>query len=303
MSNTWQLSDIRTNVRQISGRLSTTETSNTQIDDYINKYFQYEFPAAVKLNRNYTQYEFNTLYGQRDYNFSDNYTNFVPDATLDRVAIDIYQNPNQFYAETPESVSRFTTWTGDGATVAFANTYSGNVPICPGSVMVDDTVEVFVDNGLGVLVSNLGGVGGTVNYATGAVSVTFITAPLLGQSIQTSLIQYEIGTPGAVLMFDNKFTFYPVPDKAYRFRINAWSILIVKPVVGANKTYFTLATDRPLHDEWGPAIALGASRRIAIAFGEMDKYQELTALYKEQISLILTRTCIDLESTRALPLF
>lgn len=299
----WTLSEVRSKVRQLSGRLSVAESSNEQIDEYINKYFQYEFPAAVKLNRNYTIYEFNTEYGVRDYDFSDNYTNFVPEATLDRMTIEVFQEPDSFYALNPESVQRYSTWEGDGATVAFSNTYSNNVPISAGSVIVDDTVEVFEDNGAGVLVSNLGGVGGAVNYTTGVISVTFTTAPVDGQAIQCSFIQLSLGQPSAVMMFNNKFTFNPTPDKAYRFSIKAWTLLTVKPTTGSNKTSFTLASDRPLQDEWGPAIALGAARRIASDYGEMERYGELTALYKEQINLILTRTCIDLESTRVMPTF
>ena len=299
----WTLAELRSKVRQLSGRLSVSETSNNQIDEYINKYFQYEFPAAVKLNRNYTTFEFNTEYGTASYDFSDEYTNFVPEASLERLDIDVYQEPDIFYALNPESVQRYSTWSGDGATVAFTNTYSNNVPIKAGSVIVDDTVEVFEDNGSGTLVSNLGGVGGTVNYTTGAVSVTFTTAPVDGQAIQCSFIQLDLGMPSAVLMFNNQFTFNPVPDKAYRFRIKAWSLLYVKPSTGSNKQTFTLASDRPLQDEWGPAIALGTARRIVSDYGEMDRYGELTALYKEQINLILTRTCIDLESTRVQPTF
>lgn len=301
--STWNLSEIRSKVRQLSGRLSVVETSNDQIDEYINKYFQYEFPAAVKLNRNYTTYEFNTEYGTKEYTFSDEYTNFVPEASLDRMTIEVFQDPDAFYALNPESVQRYSTWEGDGATVTFSNTYSGNVPLQKGSVYVDDTVEVFVDDGDGVLVSSLAGTDGAVDYVTGVVSVTFATAPVDGQAIQCSFIEESLAQPSSVMMFNNKFTFNPVPDKAYRFQIKAWSLLYVKPATGDIKQVFTLATDRPLQDEWGPAIALGASKRIASDSGEMDRYGELTALYQEQINLILTRTCIDLESTRVLPTF
>lgn len=301
----WTLSEIRSKTRQLSGRLSVVETSNDQIDEYINKYFQYEFPAAVKLNRNYTTFEFNTEYGVKEYDFSDEYTNFVPEASLDRMTIEVFQDPDSFYALNPESVQRYSTWSGDGATVTFTNTYSSNVPIKRGSVIVDDTVEIFTDSisgALGVLTGSEGGAG-TVDYVTGDVSVTFITAPVDGQAVQCSFIQHSLGQPSAVMMFNNKFTFNPVPDKAYRFQIKAWSLLYVKPVTGSIKQVFTLATDRPLQDEWGPTIALGASRRIASDTGEMDRYGELTALYQEQINLILTRTCIDLESTRVPPTF
>ena len=298
----WTLSAIRTKTRQVSGRLSLSEMPNDEVDEYINKYFQFEFPAEVKLNRNYTLHTFNTTANTQDYAFPSAFTNFVPEASIDRRGIVFYQDPDKFYQENPSNVSRFSTWTGDGATTGFSNTYTANIPILPGTVLVDDTVEVFSDNGAGILTGNLTGTG-TVNYTTGLISVTFNTAPTDGQVIQSSFIYYKAGFPTSVLMYDNQFTFFPVPDKAYRFRIKAWSLSYVKPVTGANKQVFTLSGDKPLQEEWGPSIAYGAARRIASDYGEMDRYQELTALYKEQINYILTRTHIDLESSRALPMF
>jgi hypothetical protein len=59
------------------------------------------------------------------------------------------------------------------------NTYTGtlsNLPAVDGSLYVTDGVEWFTDDGLGVLTSNLGGTG-TITYATGVISVTFISAP------------------------------------------------------------------------------------------------------------------------------
>lgn len=298
----WTLAEIRQKTRQVSGRLSQSELSNIQIDEYINKYFQFEFPAEVKLNRNYTLHTFNTAANTQDYDFPADFTNFVPPASIDRLNILFYQDPAKFYKENPENVQRFSSFTGDGSTTAFSNTFTTNVPILEGSVVVDDTVEVFSDDGLGILTGDAGG-SGTVNYATGAISVTFNTAPTDGQVIQVSFIQYRPGTPVSVLMFDNQFRFFPIPDRAYRFRIKAWSLTYVTPATGANKTSFTLADDKPLQEEWGPAIAFGAARRIVSDFGEMDRYGELTQLYKEQINYILTRTHIDLESSRALPMF
>jgi len=299
----WNLTEIIQKTRQVSGRLSTAELDNDQVIEYINKYFQFEFPAEVKLNRNLTLHEFNTTANTQEYAFPPDYTNFVPAATLDRREILFYQDEDKFESENPQNVQRFSTWTGDGVTTGFSNTYTSNSPMIPGSVVVDDQTEVLSDDGSGNLVSDSGGPGGTVVYLTGAITFTFAVAPANGQVIQASFIQYIAGFPTGVLMFDNKFTFMPVPDRAYRFRIKAWSLLYVQPAVGAPQTFFILSTDKPLQEEWGPAIAYGAARRIASDYGEMDRYQEITALYKEQINYILTRTHIDLESSRTLPMF
>ena len=60
-------------------------------------------------------------------------------------------------------------------------------------------LEVFQDNQQGVLTSNLGGTG-TVNYATGALSVTFNTAPYSGISIIGNYYT-ENATSGGILDF------------------------------------------------------------------------------------------------------
>lgn len=63
---------------------------------------------------------------------------------------------------------------GDGSKVTFAATLAA-APAEPGSVTVTDGVETFSDDGFGRLTGSAGG-SGTVNYATGAVSVTFDAA-------------------------------------------------------------------------------------------------------------------------------
>jgi len=73
--------------------------------------------------------------------------------------------------------------TGDGAEKTFTATLSGitSVKTCM-YVRITDATENFTDDRNGALVGSLGGTG-TVNYATGAISVTFNTAPSNSQAI------------------------------------------------------------------------------------------------------------------------
>lgn len=64
--------------------------------------------------------------------------------------------------------------TGDGTNKTFANTLTKK-PVEPGSVSVTDGTEAFSDDGFGTLTGADGGTG-TVNYGSGAVSVTFNAA-------------------------------------------------------------------------------------------------------------------------------
>lgn len=90
--------------------------------------------------------------------------------------------------------------TGDGSTVTFAHTLTQRTGKRTAMyVSVTDTVETFVDDRNGNMVGNLGGTG-TVNYATGAVSVTFNTAPAGAQAITCSYY-YEDSTSTGILDF------------------------------------------------------------------------------------------------------
>jgi hypothetical protein len=62
-------------------------------------------------------------------------------------------------------------------------------------------------------------------------------------------------------------------------------------------------TDTPTLEEWGPCIAYGASRDLVVDFGEVERYAEISALYKEQVGFILTRTVQNLMNERARPMF
>jgi hypothetical protein len=75
--------------------------------------------------------------------------------------------------------------TGNGATVTFTDTLNfkaGGATRNCFSVSVTDGTETFTDNGSGTLTSSAGGTG-TINYATGAISVTFDAAPANLQSV------------------------------------------------------------------------------------------------------------------------
>lgn len=285
----WALSDIRRKVRQVTGRLSSNELSTNQVDEYINNYYQFTFPAEVKLERQHTYFEFNTVADQQTYTYPSTFTNFEAPVFVNLMPILFYQDPNIYFSENLEQITMVTPWSGDGTTTLFTTTVQ-SFPILPGTVIVTDNTETFTDNGSGVLTGDLGGTG-TVNYTTGAIAVTFNTAPTSGQNIYLSYEQYMAGTPQAVLLYDNEFRFYPVPDTVYRIRMKAYSV----------PTALSLATDTPVLEEWGPAIAYGAARDICIDFGEAERYAEITSLYKEQISYILTRTVQQLMNQRSIP--
>jgi hypothetical protein len=296
--STWTLADIRQKVRKVTGRLTPGELSNDDLDDYINKYYTLTFPAELKLERKHTYYEFLTVANTAWYDLPNTtYTNFEPPAKIDEYDLLWFQEPASFAQNNLLQVTRLTPWTGDGSTVTFTTTAS-SFPILPDTLVITDNIETFEDTSQTwttdnvVITGDLGGVA-TINYSTGSISVTFNTAPPNGDSIFLSYEQFKAGRPESVLLYNNQFQFFPVPDTAYRFKVKSYSIV----------SELTNATDTPDLNQWGPCISYGAARDILADLGEMDAYVEVTALYKEQLAYVLKRTNQNLLNTRAPPNF
>lgn len=306
MSN-WQLSEIRQKIRRITGRLTTREMDNNYLDNKINQFYQYIFPAELKLERAHTYYEFVTSANVYYKTYPSGYTNFEPPAQLDYQMIQWYQDPAIFQDQNPSLINSSVMATGDGATVAFATT-ANYIPIYPGTLIITDNTEIFQDTNIDWTTSTVnitGDMGGTatVNYETGAINVTFNAAPANGQDIYLSFVNFVAGRPTSVLAYNNRFTFYPPPDQSYRFKVKAYANNLVQTSAGVLQPFFENNTDLPLLDEWGPAICFGTAREINTDYGEMDAYAENTALYKEQLAYCTRRTNQNLLNIRSNPRF
>ncbi|MFO7881198.1 MAG: hypothetical protein R6U52_01510 [Kosmotogaceae bacterium] len=296
--SSWTLANIMQKIRRHTGRLSADDISNTELKDRINKYYTLRFPAEVKLEQKHVYYEFLTSANQPTYDVPDTtYTNYEPPATINNLSLLWYQDSAKFNNENPLQYNFTTPWTGDGATVTFTTTVQ-SFPIYPSTLTITDNTETFEDTTTTYTTSDIsltGSLGGsaTINYSTGAISVTFNAAPSDGQNIYLNYVQFQPNRPNAILYFENKFQLSPVPDQVYRIRMRAYKIV----------SELTDATDTPDINEWGPCIVYGTSLGIFSDYGETNAYAETTALHKEQISLILTRTEQDLMNTRTMPKF
>jgi len=293
----WSLADIRKKVRQVTGRFSVSDLTNQQLDDYINKYYVYTFPAEVKLEAKLTTYQFTTTPYEAKYSMPvETYTNFDPPATVNNMPLEWYQDRMTFVNQNTTQYTFSNPWTGDGATAVFTTTLA--YPISPSTLTISDNTETFVDTTTAWTTSNIsitGNLGGsaTINLSTGVVSVTFNTPPISGQLIYLNYMAFSANRPQAILMYDNTFELYPVPDQPYIVKMGAYQVV----------TAFVNATDTPGLNEWGPCIAYGAARDIFSDYGENDLYVQTTSLYKEQVSYILTRTEQSLLNQRAMPNF
>ncbi len=91
--------------------------------------------------------------------------------------------------------------TGDGSTTTFLHTLTDITGVRTAMYpSITDTVETFTDDRNGGMIGSLGGTG-TINYATGAVSVTFATAPANSQAITCSYYWENSVSGGGILTF------------------------------------------------------------------------------------------------------
>lgn len=97
---------------------------------------------------------------------------------------------------------------GDGVTKTFTGTLAfkggGTTRTCFG-VTFTDTTETFTDDYNGILTGSLGGTG-TINYTSGAYSITFNTAPIVGVNNVKSTYQWEDSNDAGISDFSKSGT-------------------------------------------------------------------------------------------------
>ncbi|MES2409029.1 MAG: hypothetical protein V4509_01870 [Patescibacteria group bacterium] len=303
---TWTLQDIEQTARQISGQLSATQLSSEQLDFFINAYYQYDLPRKLKIEEFYVQYTFPLEQNVSTYtlpgDFTDGlaFTHVEPKLYVNGVPIRYTQDTDVFYGVIPANFSTEQVGVGNGVTTSFNYTTnfqpivsgfpsSVMVAVIPGQTNPPGIQEQLVDDGFGILD---GDGTGTVNYISGAISVTPTTIPAVNSTIEVTYHFEQVGRPNTVLFYNRQFIFYPTPDTLYQGRIDAFKqpLALVDP------------TDVPLKPEWGEIIAIGAAMKILRAFGQYDKYKEVeTTYFKEEWSKLMSDTDNQLMASRSPP--
>ena len=210
-------------------------------------------------------------------------------------------------------------------------------PISPGTLQITDGVEVFTDNGLGTLNGGAGGTG-TINYTTGAISITFAVAVGVGVSITanyslvntlgllsgdgTGTINYVTGAftatftaiPAAgTLIVDNYQAYQPARPQGVLFYNNQ---LTFRPIpdqvyqITLQGFISQIALDAaanpnqvPLQTEWGQLIAYGAALEILSDRGDLVAYNNYYPLFKRYENVALGRFVEQFSNAQSVPRF
>jgi hypothetical protein len=285
----WTLQDIITKVRNVTGTPSSDQLTDAQITSYINNYYIFTMPHELKEQIQNEYLQFKTVPGQNVYQFPGGYFTDSPGAYADGFPLIFYMDPDVYFQDWPQQYAVDNVATGDGLTVTFSGGVQ-NPPLIMGSLFITDGFQVLQDQGDGTLTGNGSG---TINYVTGAFSVTFNTAPPASATIYAKYIGYVGNRPQGVLFFQNTFTFSPVPDQAYQILMQGFIV----------PTLLSNPTDVPMQEEWGPLIAFGASLDIFTDRADMENYDRYFPVFKRFENVALGRTIEEYSHMQSVPRF
>lgn len=301
---------IAIKVRKLT-RSTTDILSDADLYDYINTFVIYDIPDHLRMFDNKTAFSFycepyvdtyltDTSLNTANplYDFKNKYISI--DTPLYVAGYNSYlsQSREEFYNQWPLYNSQIQIDTGDGVTTVFTGTLS-NVPILRNevtfsSIGASNVGLVLTDDGAGVLTDPLTGTGsGTINYVTGAYSLTFASAPLLSAAITAQTKPYVASRPTSMLFFDNQFTLRPVPDQPYKITFDAY----IRP------TYIMDTTNNPKLNDWWQYIAFAASKKIFEDRMDMESVAAIMPALEEQQYNVERKTLVNMNKERAYSIY
>lgn len=326
------LQQIRNKVRRITRSPSTSQLSDVDLDHYINTFIENDIPTSMKLFSLrtiltfYTQpgvdvYETNTTNPNDPlFNFKNKYTAVHPPVFIAGVQAFFTQQRDVFYGNFPQTnFVQQTGLFGNGGTGPFVgilppplnspSPFTFAIPhILQRSVMfscldANGTAMILVDTPVSNVLGNItqpnsAVILGTVNYVTGAFTITFpsptaLAVPPQQNPIWSEAIYYAPGLPTTMLYYDNKFTLRPVPNQAYVVQVEA----NIRPIE------LLLVTDIPQISQWWQWIAWGASRKVFEDRNDADSIAQIMPSLKEQEGLVLSTSMEQYTNQRTVTIY
>jgi len=285
------LARIRKKVRRLTATPSTLQLSNDDIDEYINDFYTQDFPAHLKLFSLNTTYDFYTEPNEDRYQLPVNtYTNVKPPAYVAGYQSYFSLNREQFYRIYPFTNAESVLGNGDGTAGTYTFTLS-NIPVLKREFTVSavdssgNSISLIDDGSGNLTVPNDTTVRGSINYATGAISITDWgnTIPSTSQII-AEYVPYVASRPLGILFFDNYFYLRPVPDKAYKISVEVYRT--PAQVLDSD-------SDSPDLHQWWQFIAFGAALKVLEDRQDTETLELLIPRFDEQKQLVLHRTIVQ----------
>jgi hypothetical protein len=320
MSNS-TLGAIQTKVRRVTRSPSSSQITDAQINEYINTFIAYDFPAELKLFSLrtildfYTQPNVDTYATDTTdpldplYNFDNVYTAVHRPIFLAGVPGFLEQDRTQFYSIWPQTnqVSQLAI-TGNGTPGPYYyNLNTTGAPVlqnnCTFSALdISGTSMILKDYPVSNTQGALGLPGqpqvlpspyGDINYLTGVFTLVFPNNVATGATIWAETIPYQAAKPIAALYYNKHFVIRPVPDKTYKISIEA----DIRP------TQLLVNTDVPELEQWWQYIALGASIKIFQDRFDYDSVQLVWPEFVRQQDMVARKSIEQYAGERSKSLF
>ncbi len=299
---------IRSKVRKLTRRPSTAQITDEEIDEYVNTFIQYDFPSLLRLftlrttlkfytQPNVDEYGSQILAGDPLQNFNNVYISIHEPVYIGGYRIRFTQSRDEFYSVYPlTNTVKALSVLGDGVTFNFAGTLT-TFPVLRGEVLFT-TVSIgdgvyLQDNGDGLLNANGSDGTGTIDYETGAFTLSFNTAPDAGESIFSQTIIYQPSRPQFMLYFNNSFFLRPVPDKVYPVSVEVYR----------RPTEILNAGDSPELEQWWEFIVYGATKKIFEDSTDMESVQRIMPEFEVQKTLVERKTLSQLSNQRSYTIY
>lgn len=133
----------------------------------------------------------------------------------------------------------------------------------------------------------------TINYLSGAFTVTFSAPPDSGIPINSQTVPVVLTLPQALLYYGNTFIVRPVPDQSYKVNFECY----IRP------TELLTANQSPNLEEWWQYIAYGASKKIFEDKMDLESVQMIMPEFKQQERLCLRRTLVQYTNERTATIY
>ncbi len=310
-------------IRELTASPSESSLSSAYIQELLNTFYTQDFPYAIKIDQLKSIYTIFTSPNVDRYPLDVNgYQGIRDPVYFEGVRGWFYKDRDQFFNVWPRWPVQFTPINGDGTTAIF-NFNLGGTPFLPTMVVLGGTavggniIRIVDDGGLiapggnalttgNLLLLNSDEVGnfnpaippisplqntlpsqkiGTVNYVTGACSITFPAGsiPAAGTQITAWVSQYSASRPFAILFWNNYFQVRPVPDGVYKIELETYM----------TPAQFLDTTNNPIVKQWAQYLAYGVAMEILRRRQDLEGVENLREGFMRQEGLVLERQAIE----------
>jgi hypothetical protein len=322
---------IRNKIRRLTVSSSESSLPTTLIDQYINNFYNQDFPYAIKIDQQRNVYTFFTEPNRDRYPLDINYNQGVrAPVYVEGILATLYKDRTQFFNLWPRWPTLFQPISGNGSTTSFSFTIQGpflskevvlgGVDAAGNPISVNDdgngnlllqvpnpvtTVPVYNQNGIppipGMHNQNLGNPG--LNYqGSQPLTSPFYTNAIGNVNYVTG--QFNINFPVAPAAGQNMTLWVSQYQTGRPYCLLFWNNeFTIRPIPKLIhkvevETYLTpvqfmLSTDNPIINQWAQYIAYGASREILRDRQDMEGVANLEEGFMRQEGLVLERQGIE----------